>query len=86
MEEQKGCGCGSGQNQQTTTAGGVNELIAKVFVSGEEQQSRMAICRTCEHYEPVLARCLICGCFLEAKTRLRSYHCALDQIGEEPKW
>lgn len=86
MEEQKGCGCGSNQNQQPTITSGVNDLIAKVFVSSEEQQTRMSICRACTHYEPVLARCQVCGCFLEAKTRLRSYHCALDQIGEEPKW
>jgi hypothetical protein len=46
----------------------------------------MSLCRDCEHFDSLLARCKICGCFLEAKTRLSGFHCALDQIGETPKW
>lgn len=84
-----GCGCGNKNTQTTqsvTTANSTSSLIAKVFVSSEVQKTRMALCRECEHFDSLLARCKICGCFLEAKTRLAGFHCALDQIGETPKW
>jgi hypothetical protein len=78
-----GCGCGANSQPQVTTQ---SSLISKVFVSKEVQQTRMSLCRECEHFDSLLARCKICGCFLEAKTRLAGFHCALDQIGETPKW
>jgi hypothetical protein len=78
-----GCGCGANSQPQTTTQ---SSLISKVFVSKEVQQTRMDLCRACDHFDSLLARCKICGCFLEAKTRLAGFHCALDQIGETPKW
>jgi hypothetical protein len=83
-----GCGCGNKQTtvQNVTTASSQSSLIAKVFVSSDVQKARMALCKECEHFESMLARCKICGCFLEAKTRLAGFHCALDQIGETPKW
>lgn len=85
MSDEKDCGCGQ-NNQPNESNSGVSELINKVFVPSSEYETRMAICKTCEHFESILARCKICGCFMEAKTRLRGMHCALDQIGEEPKW
>lgn len=80
-----GCGCGA-KSQTTTQPVTQNSLISKVFVSKEIQQTRMNLCRECEHFDSLLVRCKICGCFLEAKTRLAGFHCALDQIGETPKW
>lgn len=87
MSQNEDCGCGSKSqtpNQKQSSA--VTELLAKVFVSSEEAASRMEICRACPHFEDLLVRCKICGCFLEAKTRLRAFHCALPDIGEEAKW
>jgi hypothetical protein len=82
-----GCGCGAKQSTvQNVTTSSQSSLIAKVFVSADVQKSRMDLCRQCEHFESLLSRCKICGCFLEAKTRLAGFHCALDQIGETPKW
>jgi hypothetical protein len=82
-----GCGCGAKNTSPSiTSASTTSSLISKVFVTKEVQQVRMSLCRDCEHFDSLLARCKICGCFLEAKTRLAGFHCALDQIGETPKW
>ncbi len=82
-----GCGCGAkAQSQPAVQPTTQTSIISKVFVSKEIQQTRMNLCRECEHFDSLLARCKICGCFLEAKTRLAGFHCALDQIGETPKW
>ena len=65
----------------------LTRILAKVFVSDIEKNRRMEICRGCtEHFNPTFAQCRICGCFMEAKTRLQGFHCAKDQIGEEPLW
>ena len=40
-------------------------------------QTRINICRSCEHY--VLMVCKKCGCFMPAKTRIRSARCPLDK-------
>jgi hypothetical protein len=63
---------------------GLNEGFE--FTNDAEKDRRMAICKECPHFGEILTQCGICGCFLEAKTRLVGFHCALDQIGEEPKW
>lgn len=64
----------------------LSRIMDKVFVSESEKNSRMEICRACEHFSPALTQCGICGCFLEAKTRLKGFHCALPDIGGEAKW
>ncbi len=53
-----------------------------VLVDQAEQDRRLAICRTCEHYDPCQARCVQCGCFAGLKTRLATAHCPLP----EPRW
>jgi hypothetical protein len=62
-------------------------ILNKVFVSDVEKNRRMDICKACDdHFNHTFNQCKICGCFMEAKTRLQGFHCALDQIGETPKW
>jgi len=86
MENQEeDCGCGGGQ-EKTKNPTVLNRILNKVFVSELEKTQRMALCKECEHFKSTLVQCGICGCFLEAKTRLRNFHCALDQIGQAPKW
>lgn len=41
-----------------------------IVVSTAEYDRRMAICETCEAYDPSLVRCKDCGCFLQLKARL----------------
>jgi len=81
---QEDCGCNENQNKVKVTT--LSKILSKVFVSEDEKNHRMDLCIKCEHFRPVLKQCSICGCFLEAKTRLLKFHCALDQIGETPKW
>ena len=83
-ETTQGCGCGNKQPVPQTTV--LSRIMNKVFVNDAEKDRRMAICKECPHFGEILTQCGICGCFLEAKTRLVGFHCALDQIGEEPKW
>jgi hypothetical protein len=81
---QEDCGCDGQPIKPKTTV--LSKILNKVFVSDVEKDQRMALCRECSHFLPNLSQCGICLCFLEAKTRLVKFHCALDEIGEEPKW
>lgn len=44
---------------------------------GEELKNRLKICFACEHQEN--NRCLKCGCFIEAKTRLGTSKCPIGK-------
>jgi Family of unknown function (DUF6171) len=81
---QEDCNCPKGNTEIQTTI--LTRLIGKVFVDDDEKQRRMDICKKCEHFSDMLHQCELCGCFLEAKTRIKAFHCALDQIGKEPLW
>jgi hypothetical protein len=49
----------------------------KVFVSDEEQEQRLTICRSCEHFHQEQQRCKQCGCFMQHKTTYRSAECPI---------
>lgn len=38
-------------------------------------EARRAVCRSCEHYDAPAARCRLCGCWTEKKTKMASEHC-----------
>lgn len=78
------CGCGGTQASSQPTI--MSRVLNKVFVTELEKNRRMELCRACEHFNPTFVQCKICGCFLEAKTRLQGFHCALPDIGQEAKW
>lgn len=40
-----------------------------------EFKERIEICRKCEHLNPVLVQCKVCGCFLHAKARMEGQDC-----------
>ena len=84
QEETEDCGCSGERKKSQPTV--LSKIMNKVFVSETEKEARMTLCRACEHFNETFVQCGICGCFLEAKTRLKNFHCALDQIGQEPKW
>ena len=86
MSDQTTADCGCGTNEPAPRVTSLSRILDKVFVSDAERDSRMSICKQCPHFGPVLIQCELCGCFLEAKTRLKGFHCALDRIGEQPKW
>ena len=73
----------------TTMAGNLVGAVAKeaaAIAAGapaatdEDIEARMVICRTCEFYIQDKERCSKCGCFMRAKSRLRSAKCP------EGKW
>ena len=84
-QESEDCGCGDSA-PKTKNPTVMSRILDKVFVSEIEKASRMELCKACEHFDSTFIQCGICGCFLEAKTRLKNFHCALDQIGQAPKW
>lgn len=47
--------------------------------SGDEVQKIMEICILCPKYIESGPRCGFCGCFLKAKTQLKSWHCPLKK-------
>ena len=85
-ESTEDCGCGNNSQSKPAQSTVLSRILNKVFVSETEKEIRMSLCRGCEHFESATVQCKVCGCFLEAKTRLKMFHCALDQLGQEPKW
>lgn len=83
-DETTNCGCNPQPKSEKTNI--LSRILDKVFVSDVTKHQRMEICKKCDHFSEVLVQCGICGCFLEAKTRLVGFHCALDQINEKPLW
>lgn len=53
-----------------------------VFVLEPEYERRLAICRSCEHFDAAQARCRLCGCYARVKLSLLAERCPLDP----PKW
>ena len=49
------------------------------FVSEEEQEKRMDICRRCEYYSMRQNRCRQCGCYLSHKVKFGVSKCPVDK-------
>ena len=47
----------------------------KFFVLNEVYEDRIAICRDCVYYKPLLGNCSICKCFMKVKARIATQHC-----------
>lgn len=47
------------------------------FRTSDLSQYRLSICNSCPHYKD--RRCTICGCFMEAKTRLPKASCPIHK-------
>jgi hypothetical protein len=45
----------------------------------ELRDARLSICRGCERFEPVLERCLECGCLMKLKVTLQDASCPLGR-------
>jgi len=63
------------------TANGINKAIQDVLtmshVTKEEQVRRLTTCETCEHKRG--ARCNLCGCFINYKSKLKNSECPLGK-------
>lgn len=53
-----------------------------VFVESATQQSRIDICKSCEYFNSKTTQCRHCGCFMSAKTKLKSGSCPIGKWGK----
>lgn len=54
-----------------------------VFVESAIQSNRMSTCRGCTEFVATTSQCKRCGCFMSAKTRLKSASCPIGKWGRE---
>lgn len=40
-----------------------------------EYKDRIDICRKCDHLNPILVQCKVCGCLLHLKARMKDQDC-----------
>ena len=55
-------------------------VYRKIFISTQERDMRLTICRLCEFQTTNGSRCTKCGCFIKPKVRLIEEKCP------ESKW
>lgn len=58
------------------------DIILRDFVSAEEEERRLRICRACPRFMHKTQQCEICYCVMPAKVKLTSSTCA----DLPPKW
>lgn len=59
----------------------VSVLQGKSPLANKAQaKMRLSVCKTCEQYDPEKGRCFVCGCFVNAKTKVTVESCP------EGKW
>ena len=54
-----------------------------VFVESSTQTNRIAICNSCPEYVKTTTQCRKCGCFMSAKTRLKTASCPIGKWAKE---
>lgn len=50
----------------------------EIFVTEEEKERRLSICKKCPEYHEEQMRCKNCGCFLENKVTFTASKCPLS--------
>jgi hypothetical protein len=48
-------------------------------VTSEVKQSRLDVCKTCDHFKKISRQCELCGCFLDLKTELTRAECPIKK-------
>ena len=91
-----GCGCNKKKETQVQTISTLSENsnIEENIIPEPRHQShvlsdtdplylqRVEICSTCDYKAKAKERCMACGCFIKAKTRLTLSKCPLP----DPRW
>ena len=54
-------------------------LDAIEFVDITESSLRMSVCLECPHLSHTLLQCEKCGCFMKAKTKLKTAKCPINK-------
>ena len=74
-------------NMAKSLAGTAGDVLKGVvagqgmLVTQETYDERMAICETCPLFRKEDKRCTECGCYMEAKARLKKAKCPIDKWG-----
>lgn len=53
-----------------------------IFAEQQIQQTRMSTCQSCEHFNVKTTQCRHCGCFMSAKTKLKTASCPIGKWGK----
>jgi len=53
------------------------ESVKESFADEATQKFRIEICNSCEHLFSPTRNCKKCGCFVDAKTRIKSSSCPI---------
>lgn len=59
--------------------GQMQEAAAHLLADEELQNSRLDICKACPHFLELTSQCKKCGCFMNAKTKIRSAKCPIGK-------
>ena len=51
------------------------QLLRGGLATEDQAKARTRICRHCEHYDKPSGRCKLCGCFVEAKAKVKHAKC-----------
>ena len=54
-----------------------------IFCESTVTNSRLQLCNSCPHFVKSTSQCKKCGCFMSAKTRLKSATCPIGKWGKD---
>jgi hypothetical protein len=57
-------------------------METKIFANKEIAKQRYAICKSCEHFLPLVPVCEKCGCFMPGKVILYNSKCPIQKWTE----
>lgn len=58
-------------------ANGIKNYVIKDEEIEQLHEQRISICKTCDKYNAMAKRCMVCGCLMEVKTRSEKAQCPL---------
>ena len=56
--------------------------IIDPIVNEVTHSARLATCGACDKFAPDTKQCMKCGCFMQAKSKIRTAKCPLDKWAE----
>lgn len=69
-------------NLGTTFYYAASSMVAgnhQVLATEEETKRRLDICMQCDHYVLEQSRCMKCGCYMTAKTKVQAAKCPVNK-------
>lgn len=53
--------------------------MGDILVSTEIEKTRIEVCNSCEHLFNLTRNCKKCGCFVDAKAKIKGQHCPINK-------